>query len=80
MNEKNLESHVDTEFGWKKFREGLWQCKYYPDGEIGCTNRQCDTCGWNPEVSEARTAAIMKALKESVENKEDEHGKESRPA
>ena len=67
MNEKNLESHVDTEFGWKKFREGLWQCRYYPDGEIGCTNRQCDTCGWNPAVQERRNREIRTKMEENHE-------------
>lgn len=63
------QNHVDTEFDWKKFRDGLYECKYYPGGEIGCTNRQCDTCGWNPEVRERRDREIrnkMEALNEEV--------------
>ena len=49
---------INTDFDWKKLRDGLYECRYHPGGQIGCTNRQCDKCGWNPEVAEARTEAI----------------------
>ena len=71
---------VDTDFDWKKFRDGLWVCRYHSEGEIGCTNRQCDKCGWNPKIAESRLEAIRRKIDEAKLNKEETHGNESNPA
>jgi hypothetical protein len=37
--------------------ESLWQCPYQRNVECSCRN--CDRCGWNPEVAKARLDKIM---------------------
>lgn len=44
---------------WEKTEKGLWRCPY--NMAVDCSERKCITCGWNPEVAEARTKKILEA-------------------
>lgn len=37
-------------------RPAVWVCPYN-DG-VDCSREKCDRCGWNPDVSKARLAAM----------------------
>jgi hypothetical protein len=51
---------VDTSIDWEKVN-GKYKCPY--QRFVSCTNRDCDHCGWNPEVAKARTKAFMEQRK-----------------
>ena len=38
---------------WDKTTGDRWVCGY--NIGVSCETRKCSTCGWNPEVAEART-------------------------
>lgn len=48
-------------YDWNKAGYGLWHCRYRKN--IQCKDRNCAKCGWNPEVAEARSKAIMEQRK-----------------
>lgn len=48
---------VDEDFPWKKIGGYFYECRYNEGCQ--CRNRQCDTCGWNPAVENARKAKVM---------------------
>jgi hypothetical protein len=52
---------VDMSFDWKSAGQGMWHCRYQK--HIQCKDRNCAKCGWNPEVAEARSKAIMEKRK-----------------
>jgi uncharacterized C2H2 Zn-finger protein len=50
---KNDKGEHDTSLEWVKDTEfGKWVCPY--NQGVGCYDRNCITCGWNPEVAKAR--------------------------
>lgn len=56
---------VDMSHDWKSAGQGLWICRYRK--HIRCKDRNCAKCGWNPEVAEARSRAIMEQRKVATE-------------
>lgn len=40
---------------------GEYECLFQPES-IVCTRMDCENCGWNPEVAEARLKRIMEEL------------------
>lgn len=46
-----IEEKYDTNLNWTTYR-GKWECPYHEC--VGCYVRNCDKCGWNPEVAKAR--------------------------
>lgn len=55
---------VDMNYDWQEIGGGLWNCRYRRN--IQCKDRNCAKCGWNPEVAEARSKAIMEQRKVEV--------------
>ena len=50
----------DASLNWVKTGDsGTWECPY--NMGVACSARWCSTCGWNPEVAEARKKAMEKA-------------------
>lgn len=41
----------DESLDWKRYY-GKWVCPYQDN--VGCYARNCDKCGWNPDVAKAR--------------------------
>lgn len=57
--EKAIEDY-DPTLDWEKTsEEGKWMCPYSMG--VACSARKCSTCGWNPEVAEARNQKILEA-------------------
>ena len=44
----------------KKSTAKLWDCQYQMN--VGCDDRNCEKCGWNPAVAEARNDKILEKL------------------
>jgi hypothetical protein len=40
----------------------MYQCPYAPAGAVECERKQCEKCGWNPEVAAARLEAIIEKM------------------
>ena len=54
------DKEFDASLKWMKSSEyGKWLCPYSMG--VDCSARRCSTCGWNPEVAEARTKKIREA-------------------
>ena len=49
------------------------ECIYTPVHSVWCETQNCEKCGWNPAVAEARLEAIMQKLAEE-EAKKNEQG------
>lgn len=47
-----------------------YPCPYAAKGAVYCEKRDCEKCGWYPEVAARRTEAIMQKLKEEAEQNE----------
>ena len=45
--------HIDKDFDWKKEKNGMYACRYNPEG-CACVARNCEKCGHNPDVANAR--------------------------
>lgn len=45
----------------------MYQCDYQKFVE--CEKKQCDKCGWNPEVAQARLEAIIAKMMEKENEK-----------
>lgn len=52
--------NYDDSFAWTK-TNGHYDCPYAFG--VGCSVRQCNKCGWNPEVAQARMEAIIRKRK-----------------
>lgn len=39
-------------------------CPNAPKGSVWCEDQNCEKCGWNPEVAEARLEAVKQKLAE----------------
>lgn len=48
-------------YGYEPF-----ECPYNPGGGVLCERKKCTTCGWNPEVAQARLDAIIKKLEKEA--------------
>ena len=56
---------VDEDQDWKDAGGGLYRCPH--QRFVRCKDRDCDYCGWNPEVAKARLEAIMEQRKKVTE-------------
>lgn len=46
-----------------------FKCVYQPNGFVLCEKKTCATCGWNPEVAQARLDAIVAKMMENESKK-----------
>ena len=60
VNKGNYDESLD----WFR-HDGRWECPY--ESAVSCEIRNCDKCGWNPEVAKARLEAYNKKWRESHE-------------
>lgn len=51
-----------NDFKFKIDTDGRYVCPHNP--ECRCAYLNCEACGWNPEVGQARIKAIMSKLAE----------------
>lgn len=52
----NDRGNFDHSLEWKR-HHGKWDCPYQES--VGCYVRNCDKCGWNPDVAKARLKKYM---------------------
>ena len=55
-----MSEQAKTDHKREKAVGSLWKCRYQQS--VSCADRNCDKCGWNPEVAKARSAAILKKM------------------
>ena len=51
------------------------ECPYAPAHAVFCETKNCQKCGWNPEVAEARLEAVKQKLAEEANNGKGNTGK-----
>jgi hypothetical protein len=58
--EEREQGEYDRSIVWERDESGCWLCPY--QFSVGCKRRECNKCGWNPEVAKARTKEILRKL------------------
>lgn len=53
---KETKENYDTTLEWNTYY-GRWDCPYQEG--VGCHVRNCNKCGWNPDVAKARLEKYM---------------------
>lgn len=58
--QRKMMEEYDVDIYWER-NHGRWVCPYAND--VSCTVRNCNRCGWNPEVARERWRSISRRVR-----------------
>lgn len=62
---KYCSARCNKTYKQREYRESLFACRF--NEAVFCSQLQCETCGWNPEVEKKRREKVFSAFGLPVE-------------